>query len=365
MNVEFIKGTFSVTDGEKTITISMNGTITSYTGRTVKRFPKGFNKTNISNNINDNIYSVLFDLIMSKDENNQKLASVIERLWNVGLLRNCNNINYYEYYGIDSGNNYLINTKFKTILDDLREFEEQIEGEPYNLYNFYQWVETKVVRTSISGFVLEYYGADKAMEIVNYLNKRHNIDIAIINKIMSDISVRDYYIISRSSIYTIEDFIIRYIELAKCLDMKIETKNVFHIYAQMLVAWELHKNDYINATLAKNQKPEFAYENDDFIVIVPTTLEELKAEGKAQHNCVGDYWITGYGNDLSKGKQTRGVVFIRRKSNPTKSYITCDFRLDNLAITQYNKSGNASTHNDTEANNFKREYQQYLYSLKK
>lgn len=56
--------------------------------------------------------------------------------------------------------------------------------------------------------------------------------------------------------------------------------------------------------------------NDDFVVIVPKTMEEFTEEGRQQNNCVGSYYHD------SMAENTQIIYFIRRKSNPSKSYIT-------------------------------------------
>lgn len=56
---------------------------------------------------------------------------------------------------------------------------------------------------------------------------------------------------------------------------------------------------------------------DDYIVKVPLTIQDLQNEGSQQNNCVGSY----YNNDIIEG--TNKIYFIRKKENPTKSFITC------------------------------------------
>lgn len=53
-----------------------------------------------------------------------------------------------------------------------------------------------------------------------------------------------------------------------------------------------------------------------YTIIVPKTMEEFTDEGRQQNNCVGSY----YHGDMAENKQI--IYFIRRKSNPNKSYIT-------------------------------------------
>ncbi len=56
--------------------------------------------------------------------------------------------------------------------------------------------------------------------------------------------------------------------------------------------------------------------NGTYTIIVPKTMEEFTDEGRQQNNCVGSY----YHGEMAENKQI--IYFIRRKSNPNKSYIT-------------------------------------------
>ena len=108
-----------------------------------------------------------------------------------------------------------------------------------------------------------------------------------------------------------------------------------------------YKNRIPNETLQKHQKAEWAnVEDDDFVIIVPTTLQELKEEGNRMHNCVGGMWTDGYGNNLAEGQQTMGIVFIRHADDPTEPFIDCDFRLDTMEIIQFYGKYNHSLRDD-------------------
>lgn len=56
--------------------------------------------------------------------------------------------------------------------------------------------------------------------------------------------------------------------------------------------------------------------NDTYTIIVPKAMEEFTDEGRQQNNCVGRY----YHNAMAENTQI--IYFIRKKSNPNKSYIT-------------------------------------------
>ena len=108
-----------------------------------------------------------------------------------------------------------------------------------------------------------------------------------------------------------------------------------------------YKNRIPNETLQKHQKAEWAnVEDDDFVIIVPTTLQELKEEGNRMHNCVGGMWVDGYGNNLAEGRQTMGIVFVRRANDPTEPFIDCDFALDTMEIAQFYGKYNHSMRDD-------------------
>lgn len=114
----------------------------------------------------------------------------------------------------------------------------------------------------------------------------------------------------------------------------------------------------VNEIFKKNQTSiPLEFENDKFIVKVPTTYKELLTEGTALRNCLGHY---EYNNFVRNGR--RRVVFIRRKNFPDKSYIACDIDVYTNDIQQYLRYGNERVI-DTDALDFKEKYQEYLYSL--
>lgn len=63
------------------------------------------------------------------------------------------------------------------------------------------------------------------------------------------------------------------------------------------------------------------FEQGGLEVILPTHPTDLTKEGNENHNCVG-----GYINNVISGRCI--IVFVRKKDNPTKSYITCEINRD-------------------------------------
>ncbi len=56
--------------------------------------------------------------------------------------------------------------------------------------------------------------------------------------------------------------------------------------------------------------------HDDFVIIVPSTMDDFTKEGQMQNNCVGSY----YHDSIAAGDNL--IYFIRKKGSPNRSYIT-------------------------------------------
>lgn len=58
------------------------------------------------------------------------------------------------------------------------------------------------------------------------------------------------------------------------------------------------------------------YENEELLIVVPSNLKELKEEGENQKNCIA----RNYKEPIKE--RTKIPFFIRKKSDPSKSYLT-------------------------------------------
>ena len=83
-------------------------------------------------------------------------------------------------------------------------------------------------------------------------------------------------------------------------------------------------------------------EFDDYIVIVPQTIEDKADEGKQQNNCVGYY----YDDSIIKGENL--IYFLRKKNKPNKSYITCRYNIPAEKTTEHRRKNNIDVYNETE-----------------
>lgn len=92
-----------------------------------------------------------------------------------------------------------------------------------------------------------------------------------------------------------------------------------------------------NSILAKQlQRLNFinGYTKNDYIVVVPQSQEDKQKEGKMQNNCVGHY----YDNSIINGDNL--IYFVRKKSNPDKSYITCRYNISMQNTCEYRLKNN-------------------------
>lgn len=142
-----------------------------------------------------------------------------------------------------------------------------------------------------------------------------------------------------------------YFYLCRQLNKTPTYKNLFlqigHYRAEFLLA-----RDSLMETFQKDA-PLF-YEDDIFSVIVPTTAKEFQEEADSQQNCVFRLYYPRVRDKLTH------IVFIRRKNNLDKSYITCEVS-NKGRIIQYLAKRNNDVQ-DKDALTFQQNYQNYLFS---
>ena len=143
-------------------------------------------------------------------------------------------------------------------------------------------------------------------------------------------------------------------EWAEKLEVKIDHKcDFFRTYINLYREYTLRKQELDNKAIkamADRHRTALAFENDDYVVIIPETADEIINEGKNQHNCVGSY----VGQVI---KEFCNIVFVRKKSNPDKSYITVEISR-NGHIQQYLREYN--NYAESADHDFRRLYQQHL-----
>lgn len=78
---------------------------------------------------------------------------------------------------------------------------------------------------------------------------------------------------------------------------------------------------------------KYIFENDEYVVVLPRSVQDFINEGNQNHNCVGSY-----AERFAKGKSN--IFFVRKKQYPEHSYITTELTGDCTSYRQAFLSGN-------------------------
>lgn len=149
-----------------------------------------------------------------------------------------------------------------------------------------------------------------------------------------ELSVCLYYLV-RGKLYDYHrgniDTLIKYIDLCHALNKTPKKENNFmREYCETVKEYELRKKEIDSQKIINNynkRNTALTFEYGDYIVVRPTTGDELIQEGRDMHHCVG-----GYVDRIISGECY--IVFIRKKDTPKECYITCQVHTDGR-IGQY------------------------------
>lgn len=124
-----------------------------------------------------------------------------------------------------------------------------------------------------------------------------------------------------------------YFEMCKALNINYE-KDFFRGYINARRMYLVAKTEIDNKAIIDNYKGlNLFYEDENFTVVIPQSTEDFKNEATQQSNCVYSCYL----KDVVQHKTN--VVFIRKKDDITKSYITCEVS-NSGQIRQYYLSHN-------------------------
>lgn len=157
------------------------------------------------------------------------------------------------------------------------------------------------------------------------------------------------YLVDTINVY-VNSYIYRYIQLCNFLHHERTYKNLF----QSICMMEKEKNLITDKMCIEYQQnaPLF-FEDEDFIVLIPTTAKEFKKEADYQQNCVFRLYYP-------KVKECKThVVFIRKKANIDTPYITCEVNNDGKIVQYLTRFNKHVTDNNAKA--FEIAYQEYLH----
>lgn len=156
----------------------------------------------------------------------------------------------------------------------------------------------------------------------------------------------------------ITDTLTDYFRMCDYFKKPYEKSDFFKQFVALSKTYKIEQTTIENNTLKdfySRYANKISFENNDFEVILPTCREDFKKEADSQHNCV----YTTYFPKVIKNETI--VVFIRRKADITKSYITCEIGINSGLIKQYLTTYNHPV-TDKNAIKFKKDYQDFLYT---
>lgn len=151
----------------------------------------------------------------------------------------------------------------------------------------------------------------------------------------------------------------QFLAKASALSYTPRKLHFYEQFAQISIAYELYKARNNDEALLANWYTKFNlhFSNDLFEVIIPQNKQDFVDEATEQHNCVFRAYYP-----MVIDCETL-VVFIRRKEDINKSFITCEINPHNGEIKQCLKKYNTILlpPADKDACAFKTLYQTFLY----
>lgn len=145
-----------------------------------------------------------------------------------------------------------------------------------------------------------------------------------------------------------------YFQYCKDTNTQPQKGDFMRVYVQIKRTYELNKEKFETEKITRHQlarEQALTFEHGEMVVVIPTTAQEFKDEGEMQDNCVARLYLP----KVIRGETN--VVFIRKKNNPNKSYITCEVR--NGEIYQFYLRFNHSVSEQADID-FRNAYQKHL-----
>lgn len=122
--------------------------------------------------------------------------------------------------------------------------------------------------------------------------------------------------------YKVSDWIIGYKQMCNDLGLKMEKGNFMMLYNAVKREYDLRKAEIdkakMQARYATHAKA-WEFEDEEYMVVVPTCAEDFITEGRLQHNCVG-----GYVEAVLNESRGCHVIFLRKKENPEIPVLTVE-----------------------------------------
>lgn len=205
----------------------------------------------------------------------------------------------------------------------LNEYAKEHGKDNLDFSDFKLWCEYEKIRSTL-GTVAEQLTAE-----MYYAVHGAKPDITL-----DELSVCAYYL-TRGKYWEYHQgdirHLVHYLEWCRVMDKKPEKVNNFmREYCETKSVYKLRKTEFDNKKMALNfakHSKAWEFEHGDFTIVIPVCGQDIVTEGDRMHHCVGSYVNRVVDGDCY-------ICFIRRKSDPTTPYITCQVYIDGT-IGQY------------------------------
>jgi len=278
---------------------------------------------------------------------NLSLFTTHSELFKVADKLNSLGYKYKNYNDINMNNLTIINEHFKAFVKCFNENNEiRISDFVEEIYPLLWAREHNIEINEIFtlDFIKKLLNGHFTTEQINYIV--HCMCRGVCYYFIRDDGSLDYW--------TMMDKFKTYFNICARMDLSYE-KDFFRSYINANRMYQIHKMQLDNKAIIDNyENRNLLFEDENFTVVIPQTVEDFKNEATQQNNCVYSCYLREVINHKTN------VVFIRRKDNIEKSYITCEVN-NNGNIRQYLLKHNRRV----EANTLEREfYYKYAKWLK-
>lgn len=206
-----------------------------------------------------------------------------------------------------------------TVRDFISNYQEEL---------FYQELKIKVD---------DYYTEEILRLVYNmYRNTLNPKDISIYRLIAYYLSRGVYMFFNNNPICSYRSNITNmfedYFEMCNVIGYEPTKDDFFKQYIMVKKTYIANKKKYDSEKIQKHYEKHskiWDFETDELFIYVPTCSDDFKDEGEQQSNCV----YTMYLEKVLRGDTN--VIFIRRKDNPKKSYITCEVTNEGYILQYY------------------------------
>ena len=148
-----------------------------------------------------------------------------------------------------------------------------------------------------------------------------------------------------------------YFEMCNAIGYEPTKDDFFKQYIMVKKTYWANKKQYDSEKIKKHYEIHsniWDFETDDLFIYVPTCSDDFAEEGKQQNNCV----YTMYLDKVLRGETS--VVFIRKKNEPNKSYITCEVTNGGYINQYYYANNRWVPPHDKAENDFRLGFIKYL-----